>query len=243
VVKKGNSTRTLETRDNLWYILDKEDFPADNALVEGAIKKIQGIKKINLVSGIKTNTLVRGRRGNGSRGHFPGSRGKRTRPPFIGKLGPDFFGCYVRRSDSDDVYLYDDFLRIDFDRPVNNWREKTVCAFNPDEATTLTISKPEQNELIALAKDTQGNWQIEEPVSGLAENSLVKNILTSLGTLKAADFAGEKELEASGIDNPALQFTVRLKDNRKKVLRSAMRKDKITTMRKVTKKNISSFWS
>ena len=220
VVKKSNTTTTLENRDNLWYILDKEGYPADPTLVAGVIKKIQGFKKINLASRKKDkHSLFEVKEGMGVEVTLLGPEKKELARFLIGKTGPDFLSTYIRKADSDDVYLYDDYLRGDFDRPVNNWRDKTILAFNPNEVVTLTISKLKEKETIVLTKDTQGNWQLEEPISSLAENPPTEKLLTTLGNLKATDFADEeKELKDSGIDDPTYQITVRLKDNRKKTL-------------------------
>ena len=228
VVKKSNTTTTLENRDNLWYLLDKEAYPADPTIVEGVIKKIQDFKKINLASRKKDkHSLFEVKEGMGVEVTLLGPEKKELARFLIGKTGPDFLSTYIRKADSDDVYLYDDYLRADFDKQVNNWRDKTILAFNPNEVVTLTISKLKEKETIALTKDTQGNWQLEEPISSLAENPPIEKLLTTLGNLKAADFADEeKELKDSGIDDPTYQITVRLKDNRKKTLLVGNKKEK-----------------
>jgi hypothetical protein len=220
VVKKSSTTTTLENRDNLWYLLDKEAYPADPTIVDGVIKKIQGFKKINLASRKKDkHSLFEVKEGMGVEVSLFGPEKKELARFLIGKTGPDFLSTYIRKADSDDVYLYDDYLRGDFDKQANNWRDKTILAFDPNEVVTLTISKLKEKEKIALTKDTQGNWQLEEPISSLAENSPIEKILTTLGNLKATGFADEeKEFKDSGIDDPTYQITVRLKDNRKKTL-------------------------
>jgi len=220
VVKKSNTTTTLENRDNLWYILDKEEYPADPTLVEGVIKKIQGFKKSNLASRKKDkHSLFEVKEGMGVEVTLLGPEKKELARFLIGKTGPDFLSTYIRKADSDDVYLYGDYLRADFDKQANNWRDKNILAFNTTEVVTLTISKVKEKETIVLTKDTQGNWQLEEPISSLAENPAIEKILTTLGNLKAIDFADEeKELKDSGLDAPTCQITVRLKDNRKKTL-------------------------
>jgi len=220
VVKKSNTITTLENRDNLWYLLDKEDYPADSTIIAGVIKKIQGFKKINLASRKKDkHSLFEVKEGIGVEVTLFGSEKKELARFLIGKTGPDFLSTYIRKADSNDVYLYDDYLRGDFDKQVSNWRDKTILAFNPTEVVTLTISKLKEKETIALTKDTQGNWQLEEPISSLTENPPIEKILTILGNLRAADFADEeKEVQDSGIDDPTYHITVRLKDNRKKTL-------------------------
>jgi hypothetical protein len=228
VVKKSNTTTTLEKRGNLWYILDKEAYPADPTIVEGVIKKIQGFKKINLASRKKDkHSLFEVKEGMGVEVTLLGLEKKELARFLIGKTGPDFLSTYIRKEDSDDVYLYDDYLRGDFDKQVNNWRDKTVLAFNPNEVVTLTISKLKEKETIELTKDTQDKWQLEEPISSLAENPPIEKLLATLGNLKATDFADEeKEVKESGMDDPTYQITVRLKDDRKKTLLVGNKKEK-----------------
>jgi hypothetical protein len=67
-----------------------------------------------------------------------------------------------------------------------------------------------------LSKDTQGNWQIEQPVSGLAENKEVEKVLDTLAQLRAGDFAQEEDANAYGFEKPELQITATLKDDRVK---------------------------
>jgi len=228
VVKKSNTTTTLENQDNVWYLLDKEAYPADPTIVEGVIKKIQGFKKINLASRKKDkHSLFEVKEGMGVEVILLGPEKKELARFLIGKTGPDFLSTYIRKADADDVYLYDDYLRADFDKQVNNWRDKNILAFNTTEVVTLTISKVKEKETIVLTKDTQGNWQLEEPISSLAENPAIEKILTTLGNLRATDFADEeKEVKDSGIDDPTYQITVRLKDNRKKTLLVGNKKER-----------------
>jgi hypothetical protein len=228
VVKKGNTTTTLEKRDHLWYLLDKEDYPADPTIIEGVLKKIKDFKKINLASRKKDkHSLFEVKEGIGIEVSLYGSEKKELARFLMGKNGPDFLSTYIRKADADDVYLYDDYLRADFDKQKNNWRDKTILAFNPNEVATLTISKVKEKETIVLLKDTQGNWQLEEPISSLAENPAIEKILTTLGSLKAADLADEeKEIKDSGLDDPTYQITVKLKDNRKNTLMIGNKKEK-----------------
>jgi hypothetical protein len=135
---------------------------------------------------------------------------------YIGKSGPDLFSTYIRKAESDEVFLYEEHLRGQFDREVNNWRDKKIMDFNPSGVTTLRIVKEE--ETIVLSKDTEENWHLEEPVSSLAEKAEVENVLRAFSGLSAADFAAKEELSESGIDEPTYQISVELKDGQKKTL-------------------------
>ncbi|MBW1679548.1 MAG: DUF4340 domain-containing protein [Deltaproteobacteria bacterium] len=217
VKKSDDTTITLKSRDNVWYIIDREEYPADPQVVEGAIRKLQGLKKINLISRKKDKlALFEVKEGMGMEVMLFGPEDKKMAHLFIGKSGPDLFSTYIRRAESDEVFLYEEYLKGNFDRQVNNWRDRTIFNFNANEATELRMVQ--KKETIVLSKDTKGNWHIEEPISSLGENMEVDRILNTLAGLKAADFADEEELRESRVHEPEYQITVKLKDNRKKTL-------------------------
>ena len=226
-IKKNNTVTTIRKQDNRWYVAGKEDYPADLDQVERMIKKIQELKKSNLASRKKDkHPLFEVEEGKGLEVSLLGEKENLLARLLIGKTGPDFLSTYIRRADSDEVYLWEEYLRTDFDREVNGWRDRTILEFNPGEVLALSINKAKENENISLTKDTQGNWHLEEPFSRLAENSRVEKLLANLVELRAADFPDEeKELGLSGIDNPTYQISLKLKDNRNNILTIGNKKE------------------
>ncbi|MCX8011593.1 MAG: DUF4340 domain-containing protein, partial [Desulfobacterota bacterium] len=210
-IKKHHTTTILKKKDNNWYAVGKEDYLADSDLVEGAIKKIQELKKSNLASRKKDkHSLFAVEEGKGLEVRLLGDKENPLVRLLIGKTGPEFLSTYIRRADSDEVYLWKEYLRTDFDREINGWRDRTILEFNPGEVLTLSINKIKEKENITLTKDTKGNWHLEEPFSRLAENSRLEKLLANLVELRAADFPDEeKEFNMSGIDNPTYQISVK----------------------------------
>jgi len=225
VKKDDGTTITLIERDNIWYIVGKEEYPADPQLVKEAIEKVKGIKKLNLVSRKKDKqALFEVKEGMGTEVMFFGPGNKEIAQLFIGKSGPDLFSTYIRRAKSEEIFLYGEYLKGSFDRQVNIWRDKTIFDFNANEVTELKIAK--KKETILLSKDTKGNWHIEQPISSLGEKTEVDKLLSTLSRLKAADFAKEEELKKSGLDKPAYRISVTLQDEREKRLLIGNRKGK-----------------
>ncbi|MFH0814278.1 MAG: DUF4340 domain-containing protein [Pseudomonadota bacterium] len=217
VRKSDNTTITLKNQDNVWYVVDKEDYPADPQAIDEAITKLRDLKKFNLVSSKKDkHALFEVKEGVGMEVIAFGAEDKKVADLLIGKAGPDLFSTYIRKADSDEVFLYGEYLKGQFDREVNTWRDKTIFAFNPDDATQLTMVH--KDEATVLSKDTKGNWQMEKPISSLAEKTKVEEVLSMLSTLRASDIAAEEAFKDSGLDQPEYQISVKLKDDQKKTL-------------------------
>lgn len=217
VKKPDNSLVTLKNQDNVWYVADKEDYPADAEVVKGVLEKVKNLKQINLASRKKEkHELLEVKEGKALGVKLSDAEGTPLVDLLIGKSGPDILSTYVRKAEADEVYLDEGMLRSDFDRGVNAWRDKTMCAFDAKEVKELKIVK--KDETIALSKDTQGNWQIEQPISGLAENKEVEKVLDTLATLRAGDFAQEEEASAYGFEAPLFEVSAKLKDDRIKTV-------------------------
>ena len=216
-VKNADTTVTLINRDNEWFVVGEEEYPADPTLVKEALEKIQRIQRINLASKKKDkHTLFEVADGMATEVVLFGPKEKEIAHLYIGKSGPDLFSTYLRKAESDEVYLHEEHLKGQFDREINNWRDKRIFDFDAGGATALRIVKKE--ETIVLSKDTEENWHLEEPVSSLAEKTEVENVLRALSSLRAADFAGNEEINESGIDAPTCRISVELKDGQKKTL-------------------------
>ena len=135
---------------------------------------------------------------------------------FIGKAGPDFFSTYIRKKDSDDVYLYEQFLKGSFDRQAENWRDRTMFDFNSEEVVRLKIAT--KDETIALQKGENNLWQLQEPKACDADNAKVTMLLKSLSSLKAGKFADNATLENSGLAEPQTKISATFKDGNTETL-------------------------
>ncbi|MCD6353343.1 MAG: DUF4340 domain-containing protein [Proteobacteria bacterium] len=218
IKKADETTTTLKNRDDVWYVVtDKENYPADPQLINEAIKTLQALKKVNLASRKKDkHALFKVKEKMGMEVILFGSEDKELARLIVGKNGPDFFSTYIRRADADEVFLYERYLKGHYDKPISNWRDKTIFDFDADEVTEIKIAKKE--ETIIISKDTKKNWHIEKPISLFAENKEVEKILNTFSSLKASDFADEKILKKSGLAEPECKISVTLKDGETKTL-------------------------
>ena len=130
-VKNADTTVTLINRDNDWFVVGEEEYPADPTLVKEALEKIQRIQRINLASKKKDkHTLFEVADGMATEVVLFGPKEKEIAHLYIGKSGPDLFSTYIRRAESDEVFLHEEHLKGQFDREVNNWRDKRIFDFD-----------------------------------------------------------------------------------------------------------------
>jgi hypothetical protein len=134
---------------------------------------------------------------------------------FMGKPSPDSFSSYLRKDGSDQV-LQTTVSKTTFLKDVTSWRDKTVIAFPVDLATQLSIKTTEEE--ITLEKDENGTWNITQPVKAAAQQDVVKQLLTTLSSLKALDFADDYDSAKYQLDDPQLTVTLILKDQVEKRL-------------------------
>lgn len=226
IKKSTDETTVIKKRDNRWALFyGGEEYPADQRLVDEAIEQLQQIQAANLASRKKDkHELFEVTEGKATEVILLDDREKELAHLFVGKSGPDFFSTYIRKADSDQVYLEERFPQGLYDQPTREWRDKTLLEFDPKAVTSVNIEKKE--EAIRLSKDTQGNWHLEEPVSSLGESQEVERLLKGFATLQASDFADNISPEESGLKEPAIRITVTLKDSSTRGLSVGAQKDK-----------------
>ncbi len=112
----------------------------------------------------------------------------------IGKEGPGFTSTYVRRADSDYVYLAAQNIRPVFNR--TDWRDKRVWIFDPLKVTSIDWRYKEIE--ISLIKTGDG-WKQVTPFSKDSSEAAIGSALTQLADLFAADIKEDINKEQAGI--------------------------------------------
>jgi uncharacterized protein DUF4340 len=85
--------------------------------------------------------------------------------------------------------------------------------------TRLEIRKKD-TEPVTLTKDSPGDWQITEPKSFRADQSSVSGVVSTLSSLSSQRVVEDKatNLQAFGLQNPALELDLAEKDNKSQKL-------------------------
>jgi hypothetical protein len=171
----------LARQGSRWMVEDPISAPADEAAVGTAIGKGAAIRLKSLVSSNpekrflfqvdSTATLVRIFDHGTERAAFR-----------IGKLGTSYRDTYVRRENSDDVYLADGVLTYVFAKPARDWRDRTIVRID-QEAIQSVEFRYGDTTFTLLREDTV--WTVG---GNRAAESTVRSFLASLSSMQADGF-------------------------------------------------------
>jgi hypothetical protein len=122
VTRAGDAV--LLTREGGAWKLGSTKEPADAAAVDALLASLV---EARVGSTVSTNAAKQSAyetdAEKGIAVRLEGAGGKTLAAFFVGKRGPDFASCYLRREGASEVLLVSRDLRLDFSRPPESWRE------------------------------------------------------------------------------------------------------------------------
>jgi len=110
-------------------------WPADGAAVDALLAKLADMREGTVVSTNPANqSAYETDAQQGIAVRLEGAGGKAIAAFVVGKRGPDFASCYLRRDGASEVLLVTPDLRLDFSRPADSWREQPKRTETPAPA-------------------------------------------------------------------------------------------------------------
>lgn len=124
----------------------------------------------------------------------------------LGAKNPTGVWVYARERDKPSVFVVPDSVLRDAIRPVADFRDKAILAFDRKEVTGLDVVT--RDDVLAL-ETADGGWRLTRPVALSADGDVVGDFLEKLGAAKVKEFVAEapSSLEPYGLDRP-LRLTV-----------------------------------
>ena len=215
-VKSPARSIVLENKGDVWLIAETDDFTADPQLVNDALNTIDGLLRDTIVSkNPEKQEIFEVTPAKGIQVKVSDANENILAHFYIGKTASDFFSSYLRKEASDEV-LQVRSITSTFDKEIKAWRDKSVLTFSPDTVTQLLL-KTTTDEIV-LERDEEGAWKITQPINAPANNEMLTNILRTLSSLKALDFAKDYDITAYELDAPQITVTLILKDQEEKRL-------------------------
>ena len=119
----------------------------------------------------------------------------------MGAKSPTGVWVYAKERDKPNVFVIGDSVLRDATRPVSDFRDKTILAFDRPQVTGLEIVTRE--DTLAL-EPAENRWKLTRPVALSADAETVGGFLEKLGAAKVKEFAAEAppSLEPYGLDKP-----------------------------------------
>jgi hypothetical protein len=119
----------------------------------------------------------------------------------LGAKSPTGVWVYAREAGKPAVFVVGDSVLRDTTRPVAEFRDKTVLAFEQRDVTGLELDM--RDEKIAL-EQADGRWKLTKPRALPADADTVRDFLEKLRAARVKEFAADapKSLEPFGLDKP-----------------------------------------
>lgn len=203
VARKGETLRLKRAADGGWDMLEPVKTRGDRAVVD------------DMVTGLATARMDREIDPNPAK---PADFGldppdaevkievKGRAEPLVLRVGsknPTGVWVYAREGAKPAVITLSESIARDTSRPVADFRDHTVIAFDRKNVTGLDLDV--NGDQMALAAEQPGKWRIVKPRALSADTDLVSEFLDKLEGAKATEFVDDapKSLTPYGLDKPA----------------------------------------
>lgn len=179
---------------DFWYISQPDSFRADRNAIGQLLSSASHLEAGELISSNREKQVffqVDSFTGTGL-DFFSGE--KRLASVVLGKTSSDLLHGYLRKTNSDDVYLVKSLFSRLAERRIDKWRDRIIFPFDPKQIKEMELSLG--NEKYKLTKEDT-LWRVslypyQESYS--ADGKLVEDYVQSLANMKADDFATKPEI-------------------------------------------------
>ncbi len=131
----------------------------------------------------------------------------------VGKTSKDLLHTYLRKSNSNDIYLAPVLLAQMAGRSFEQWKDRGIFAFDPKQITEFEFSR--KGEIFRLIQvDTM--WQLNLPPrheNSPTETRSVNDYLLALSHIKADEFAKKPEIAQLDFAKSELLLTITFSDS------------------------------
>lgn len=189
-IEKGGRTTLLSKKEGAWVVTDK-NYPASEESVKQMLDIIKDLKLSALVS--ESGNLTPYELDSKNRISVTVKSKAQTVGKFeIGKTAPSFRHTFVRIDGNNSVYHAVKSFRREFDKSVDELRDKKVLSFDRKKISAITVKKGDMVKEVAI-KDGK-------PVAGTDQKgSEIK------GDKAVADGVGGRAVEKGADDKPAAE--------------------------------------
>lgn len=237
ITTAGNSI-IFNQKDNTWHI-EPKGYRADSTKVKNMLNVIEQLKLTALIS--ESKNYIRYDLSNDKNIHVKAWQGKTLLREFdIGKTAPTYRHTFVKLPDDPNVYHATGDFRRNFDRSVDDFRDKTVLSYAQNtiqgielthEEKTISLSRKEIPETLpekkngpaAKASEEEKTKTVWEDTKGHeVVPSKVSSLLSFLNSLECERYLDD--LKKEDFKNPI--YSVTLKGEKEYSLLVFAKKDK-----------------
>jgi hypothetical protein len=180
-IKAPTSSLVMEKRGAEWFVAQPINYKADQANVGQIIHQIKNLEIKNIVSSKPEKHSVFQVDQTGTQVILY-EKGVEKAAFILGKMAASYSESYARRVSSNDVLLVEGASGYMFNRPIKDWRDKTILATPKESMKEMRYQYGDTTFNITLSDSA---WFVGKDK---AQQSVVEGILSSLSNLQADDF-------------------------------------------------------
>jgi len=229
-IRNKDGEITMKRIGGTWRITDPYDYPANPSYVETLIKKLVDLKYESLITSRKDKYEDFEVEGEEAAYVEVGKEDEVVDKFYCGKPSKTYTHTYLRKADSDEVWLVAGTPRSSFTRKPNDWRDKKILSLDktmlervllkfPDETVELTrsITTPDEDTTF-VEPDT--SWTVV-PRRGKPfrpADKVMNRIRNTVSRMNAMDFKVKGTDDIPDFSNPLLTVEVFLEGDRHEVI-------------------------
>jgi hypothetical protein len=213
---------TLEKTGDGWRVKQPKDWPADGTAIKALLDALEKLSYGDVVTeGKQKHEEMNVADGKAVRLVAKGAGGKVLADFYLGKQLSGF--TLLRPAGKDEVWQASGLAQYQVNKDARAWRDHAVFEFAANDAQKLTIAVGPQKlalEREPPEKDKPGTekWKIVESVgdgpkmSEALDTAQAQSAVQGFASLRAADFADDKQPADVGLERSPMTVTVTAKD-------------------------------
>lgn len=209
VVNPKGENVTLEKQNEVWNITSPFTYKADPEVIKQVMETLRDTLVDEIVSSSEDRQAHFGVVDSTAIGLKISGGGKVVLDALIGRFTPDLSHTYVRMRDSKDIALWRGVMSRIFNRNLDNWRDRTIFSFNPEDITSIKVSDGRVTNQLSVSDTT---WVFTENGKEMPiDQTRAKQIVGLIATLTSDSFGSDEDIPRAGSTQPdtKVSFTVR----------------------------------
>jgi hypothetical protein len=181
IAKSGSEPVVLKKIANKWMIAEPKQIAADEDTVKSMTGSLGALNADRLIEDHPSNLAGFGLNTPAEEVDVT-LKGGATDKLLIGSDTPSGSDTYVKLADKPAVYTIYSSTKSNFDKSVNDLRDKRLMPFNSDKVTAVSVAA--KGPAFEFGKNAQGEWQITKPSPMRADTMQVDDLVRKLKDAK-----------------------------------------------------------
>ncbi len=228
-IKNEKGEMVMKKVGSTWRVTEPFDYLANPSYATTLLEKVSGLKLETYISNNSDKHSLYELDELTAKYVEIGSEGGTVDKFYCGKASDSYTHTYVRKADSDEVWLVSGSPRSSFSRDPKQWREKKILALDKTMIERVLLKFPNRTiELDRIIAPVEGAQKGEVDTTWMAhpprgkdfepEEKAMNRILNTLKRLNAIDFIDSGSDDMPSFDRPEFTIEVFLEGDQHEVV-------------------------